>query len=1139
MRMRNLWGALGLLGVGLVITVITSLYIKAGVESAAQREFDFACKEIRLSIVARLDAGAQILRSGVALFDTTERVSRGEWRTFTRRLQIEQHLPGIQGIGFAPLIPRSQLNQHVPAIRGEGFPDYQVRPAGERETYAPVIYLEPFDDRNQRAFGYDMFSEPVRRAAMERARDENTAALSGKVILLQETGKDVQAGVLMYLPVFRHGLPIDTLEQRRAAIQGWVYSPYRMTDLMRGTLRNWDAKQDGKQISLQIYDGAVLSAAALLYDSQGTTARALDSSARGARLTPVNFAGHRWTLRFTQPGGLVSSVDYGMAWLVLFGGTMSTLLLFGLLLWRQQRIQFYRDKAEAGEALISSEERFRIAAENLTDVVYEWDVKDKIAWYGDIDSITGYPPGQFPRTHGAWAATLHPDDKDRVVAALEAHVNGVAPYNVEYRIRKKDGEWRWWSARGTALKNQSGKPYKMIGSITDITERKRAEKDLRDSEERYRALAEHSADGILIAGLETKMFKYANPAICRMLGYTENELRTMGISNIVPTDDLPHVAAEFAAQACGAKTLAPDIKLVRKDGTVFYADINSTTIPFDGGLSMLGICHDITERKQAEKALRQSEERFRQVAESAGEWIWEVDAEYVYRYCSSASETLVGYTPAELVGRKHFYDLFIPEVRDGLKAAALAAFDKRASFRHFVNPNLHKNGTTVIMETSGAPILDEKGVLLGYRGTDTDITQRVQAEANLRVQVAAMEATAEAILIADRNAIVTWVNNAFSALTGYTAADIIGRPASILAPEHVPDAIYERIQTALSAGKVWRGELLSRRKDDSLYTEEITITPVRDEAGVVNNHIAIKKDVTERKRQEGTLREQQKLASIGTLARGMAHEINNPIMGVLSYAQLIKDKAADNAALVEFADEIIAEIRRVASMTHSLLSFTQQQNVQPVAPTAWADVVAAVLPLAEDAARAKGITLSCDIPADLPPASCHQGQLGQAVTALLTNAIEAFDDWTLDPASPEPMRGKRRGAGNKVIHLTAQQIDKADRAWVSLTVADNGPGIPATIRERVFDPFFTTKDRTKHSGLGLWISRSIAQEHGGALTYEGPSAELPSSPGSAGEERWTCEVGHGARFHLDIPVVQGRGQFNPSKKDCHEQDTDR
>lgn len=257
--MRNLWIALSLLLTGLTITAFTSLYLRANIEAAAHLEFDFICNEVQINIANRLAAGAQLLRSGVGLFGSSENVTGAEWGSFAAGIQSDQHLPGIQGFGFSLLIPPEQLEQHIQEIRGEGFPEYTVRPEGERDIYSSIIYLEPFSERNLRAFGYDMFSEPVRRAAMEQARDENSAVLSGKVILVQETDKDVQAGTLMYLPVYRRGMPIATIEERRAAIVGWVYSPYRMTDMINGTLQGWDAQLSDRQIYLEIYDGDLIS----------------------------------------------------------------------------------------------------------------------------------------------------------------------------------------------------------------------------------------------------------------------------------------------------------------------------------------------------------------------------------------------------------------------------------------------------------------------------------------------------------------------------------------------------------------------------------------------------------------------------------------------------------------------------------------------------------------------------------------------------------------------------------------------------------------------------------------------------------------------------------------------------------------
>ncbi len=139
-------------------------------------------------------------------------------------------------MGFAVPVPAAQLASHEQRIRAEGFPDYRVSPPGKRDFYTAIVYLEPFDWRNQRAFGYDMYSEPVRREAMERARALGVPALSGRVRLVQETSSDVQAGVLLYLPVFQRGAPLETPAQRDQAFMGWVYAPFRLGDLMLGTL---------------------------------------------------------------------------------------------------------------------------------------------------------------------------------------------------------------------------------------------------------------------------------------------------------------------------------------------------------------------------------------------------------------------------------------------------------------------------------------------------------------------------------------------------------------------------------------------------------------------------------------------------------------------------------------------------------------------------------------------------------------------------------------------------------------------------------------------------------------------------------------------------------------------------------------
>ena len=171
MKKNKIWLACGILVACLLATWISAIYIKQEIELHAKQEFDFVCTEIKDKIITRLSAHAQLLRSGAAFLESSVNATRKEWRSFIEHQRVEKKLPGIQGIGYSIIISARQLAQHEQKIRKEGFPRYAVKPAGKRKLYTSIIYLEPFSGRNVRAFGYDMFSEPVRRKAMEYARD--------------------------------------------------------------------------------------------------------------------------------------------------------------------------------------------------------------------------------------------------------------------------------------------------------------------------------------------------------------------------------------------------------------------------------------------------------------------------------------------------------------------------------------------------------------------------------------------------------------------------------------------------------------------------------------------------------------------------------------------------------------------------------------------------------------------------------------------------------------------------------------------------------------------------------------------------------------------------------------------------------
>ncbi len=215
------------LAISLLVTVLVWTVVRAQSEKVAYTDFRSRVEEVRATLAQRMLAHEQVLRGGVGLFHASGRVSRREWRTYVESLRLDASYPGIQEVGFVERVLPHERAAHIRRVRAEGFPGYTIRPDGVRAEYTSIVYIEPFNARNQRAFGYDMFSEPVRHAAMARARDTGAAAVSGRVTLLQETAEDVQAGFLMYLPLYRAGVPLTSVAERRAALAGYAYSPFR------------------------------------------------------------------------------------------------------------------------------------------------------------------------------------------------------------------------------------------------------------------------------------------------------------------------------------------------------------------------------------------------------------------------------------------------------------------------------------------------------------------------------------------------------------------------------------------------------------------------------------------------------------------------------------------------------------------------------------------------------------------------------------------------------------------------------------------------------------------------------------------------------------------------------------------------
>ncbi len=320
-RSRNAWIVLVL---SIILTVSAWYLAQDYAKKRAQERFDFAVQDAHERILRRMNDYEQILRGGVAFFNASNDVSREDWRLFVRDLQIDQHFPGLQGMGYAVAFDPSETYKIEKMVRAEGFPEFKVHPEGHRDLMTSIVYLEPFDERNRRAFGYDMFSEKTRREAMEHAYLNGKSGLSGKVILLQETETDIQPGFLMYLPVYEgSSTSFISAENRRNRLKGFVYSPFRMKDLMVGILGS-----GSPDVTFTIFDENLLTEEGFLFNSEELNVSGPDSGSRYSASLELPLGSHYWTIQYFSSNQFEEAVATTQPAIIGIGGLIVDVLLF-------------------------------------------------------------------------------------------------------------------------------------------------------------------------------------------------------------------------------------------------------------------------------------------------------------------------------------------------------------------------------------------------------------------------------------------------------------------------------------------------------------------------------------------------------------------------------------------------------------------------------------------------------------------------------------------------------------------------------------------------------------------------------------------------------------------------------------------
>jgi two-component system, cell cycle sensor histidine kinase and response regulator CckA len=504
------------------------------------------------------------------------------------------------------------------------------------------------------------------------------------------------------------------------------------------------------------------------------------------------------------------------------------------------------------------------------------------------------------------------------------------------------------------------------------------------------------------------------------------------------------------------------IRTIRISLELFFAALLSFTILKKERYFQSNLLKEMEEREFAQDQMRLAMETAR-----IGYWDWDVvkDKQIWSDICKALLGLPVGSEASFEVLMKRVH----PDDRERMRNAIDGAIKEKKAYAGDFRV-IWPDGTVHWQSARGRAFYDEMGRTTRMIGVSMDIEEQKSAEDRLRLQAAALEAPANAIVITGAGGNILWVNQAFSNLTGYTKEESIGQNPRMLKSLEHDKSFYDNLWKTIQSGQVWRGELKNKRKDGSLYTEQMTITPVHSPSGEIN-FVGIKQDVTENKRLEAQYRQAQKMEAVGRLAGGVAHDFNNILGVIMGYSEISLGELEPSHPLAKNFLKIKVASGRAALLIQQLLTFSRQQVVYPRA----INLNKVIENVSEMLRRAVGEDVTTTIrPAmSLGTVQADVGQLEQVLMNLVVNARDAMPDGgriTIETGNVELDENYQRE------HEPVQP-----GPYVMLSVADTGVGMDETTKARLFEPFYTTKEPGKGTGLGLSTVYGIVKQSSGYI----------------------------------------------------------
>jgi PAS domain S-box-containing protein len=752
----------------------------------------------------------------------------------------------------------------------------------------------------------------------------------------------------------------------------------------------------------------------------------------------------------------------------------------------------YRDITErktAEEKLQHSEEMHRLIFENTNDVIYTYDTEFRITSVSpSVQKLLGYSPSELVGRPFYELDVLAPEYMELALVNALRIFAGESLASLEYVFVAKDGTRKIGELSGAPMYSSDGKVIGAVATGRDITERKQMEEELRLLSDAVSI----SQDGIAITDLEGKYLE-ANDATLKMHG-VENRADFLGklATEFIAPEDLGCLTAKMAEALGTGYVPYIEYQCLKTDGSKFTVESSISVIKDRNGepKGYVAVSRDITERKKMEAALQTSEKLYRLLAENVRDVIWTVDMNLRLTYCSPSITQLTGYSVEEYM-LKTVQKILTPtsvEFVTNLFAEELALDESShrdlLRTRTFEAELICKEGSTVPVEMKVTWIRDADGGPIGLLGVSRDIRDRKSAEQALQQReqdyATLVENLSDAVF-KFKDGIVVWCNDKVKEIYGYDKDELLGKDASFFIPEdRDPIEFIKSIHTVIKKDGCYHGAIKAKTKSGGTVDMEYSISQIPNKQHI--ELVAVARNVTERKQLEEQIQLAGRLAAIGELAAGVAHELNNPLTAIQGFAQLLTNDDSLNEATQKGIQTIYKEAQRATKITDNLLHFARAQGTSK-SLICINEALREALELRANQLKVNNIEVAVELQPDLPRTMADFQQMQQVFLNLINNAEQAM------------LEAHGRG---KLLVRTSTEVN-----IIRITFSDNGPGISAENIKKIFDPFFTTKEVGKGTGLGLSICFGLIQAHGGRIYAD-------------------SKLGQGSTFIVEIPIIADR-----------------